>query len=164
MTSHLFYEKQYLHKKGRSKSVFQGGKGCKTSSGTHLAGADGHSTNKYCLAHQNTFLHHPHTNFSKCWLFLEKRSQLWWEAGTGKKSSRKMACTFKELGSAIFFLIKPKSETKRCYFPLLWKIASFNWKIIDIVIFASNSTTENRFNDFLLFLGWHKTEKQQYLS
>lgn len=99
-------------KKGRSKSVFQGGKGCKTSSGTHLAGADGHSTNKYCLAHQNTFLHHPHTNFSKCWLFLEKRSQLWWEAGTGKKSSRKMACTFKELGSAIFFLIKPKSETK----------------------------------------------------
>lgn len=42
-------------KKQKSKSAFQGGKGCKTSSGTQLADADGHSTSKYCLPHQNTF-------------------------------------------------------------------------------------------------------------
>lgn len=70
-----------------------------------------------------------------------------------------MECTFKELGSAIFVFTKTKSnKLLHCgkYHPLI--------KIIDIVIFAANSTTENHFNDFLLVLGWHKTEKQKYLS
>lgn len=111
LTSHVFCEKEHLHKKEKSKSVFWSGKGCKTSSGTLLTDTDGHSTSKYCLAHQNTFLHYPDMNFSKCWLFLAKRSQLWWEPGTGKKKG-KMECTFKKVGSAIFFIINTKSENK----------------------------------------------------
>lgn len=153
-------KKSTYTKKEKSKSVFWGGKGCKTRSGTLLTDTDGHSTSKYCLANQSTFLHHPHTNFSKCWLFLVKTSQLWWEPGTGEKK-RKMECTFKKVGSAIFFIINTKSENKLLY---CGKYHPLVKKYNGMVIFAANSTTENHFNEFLFVLGWHKTEMQWYLS